>query len=214
MMTQITNTKITQDETHLLFDSSYWDGQEIFEYNEYLLGDSEQMFGGNTSIRRNEKYIRDYTIYDFEGYCRPKKGGLVIDGDNCSYKAGYIKPDDVLYYKEDELNTEVKSVDFSELMVHAIHHSPDGGVASMYFAIYFRSIRTGDFYVISYNYSLIYEANEYGDEEYLSYYACKVSFAEAELLKASSTCEISLYNVGHYKSKSRNHKISLVTSNE
>ncbi|TXK30860.1 hypothetical protein FVR03_20175 [Pontibacter qinzhouensis] len=190
-----TNGSLYETDFDLLFDSSYWEKQEIF------------------SSYGNEKYIRDYTIsehYDAEKSeysLYYKIGGLITESNCCWYKEGYIKPTDVLFYRDNNSAQEIKTINFNDLIVCAIMHKESDYVATMSFSIVFISISTGDFFQISYDYSVVYVADEYASEEDLLYYACKVELTEKDLLLLSSNDDWTLYNTGEYISLRRSHKI-------
>ncbi|MFD3000423.1 hypothetical protein ACFS7Z_08640 [Pontibacter toksunensis] len=192
--------KTIQDETHLLFDSSYWDDQDIFACNKIRRG--------------NEKYIRDYTLCEEykEGnvtYMGYKQGGLVVEKDRCWYQEGFIRPSDVLCYRESVSDIEGKEINFNDLIICAITHGVLGrGATNKYFSILFRSVITGEFYSISYEYLTMYIAEEYMCEDSLLYFAYKVDFTEQELLEMSEeNDDMALYNTQDFLSRRRKYKI-------
>ncbi|WP_207431344.1 hypothetical protein [Sabulibacter ruber] len=195
------NTEDSQTDIDRLFDPLYFKNIDIFPENDWP--ETLDMFGGNTSLLGNEKYIRDYTMYEYERHYRRKTGGLIEEGSYCGYKEGYILPTDLLYYREKVSDGVIKTINFNDLVVVGMQNYVVDDAYTIYFAIYYRSSSTGDFYSISYHYSGIYlphecyEAHEL--EEYLNYYATKEVFTEEEFMNAPKEAKLIYYNTRTFK---------------
>lgn len=164
------------------------------------------------NIRTNEKFIRDFTIYEVKRgnstYMYYKEGGLTFEEGRCWYKPGFILPSDFLYYRCSVSDLEIKEHPFNDLVVYAIEQGETGGVAERYFEMLLRSISTGEFFVIQYTYSSIYLPRYYEEFGYPFYLARKLRINEEDLIEESiNDNSVELYNYEEYKTRHRNYKI-------
>ncbi|WP_207431349.1 hypothetical protein [Sabulibacter ruber] len=172
-----------------LFDPDFQSEAIFLRSRVPIACDPEVMYDSNNLLRGNKRYIRDFTMHQAS---ERKTGGLVIKGDCCYYKENYILPGAVLYVMD---VGNIEMVDFKDLVVYAIRHESPYSDDDFHLAVFFRCLRTGDFFVISYYYSDFYISEESDSSEYFRYYAyCFSSSVEAEIHKLSVEGELALYN--------------------
>ncbi|EJF09004.1 hypothetical protein [Pontibacter sp. BAB1700] len=200
-----------------LFDPQYYLEVDIFHPQPQFTSD---MFGGSKSLCGNEKYVRDYTIFEWENCMYRKTGGLLIEGDTCKYQPGFILTSDVLLYRDSEVDMVLKGHAFSDLMICAIHDYDTGAVCHYHLSLFLRSISTGEFFVIAYDYSTLYTAEYLAeissahpsetllDLGYPFYYARRIKITEEDLVNASNKYDdFMLFNLDEYRSRARIYKI-------
>ncbi|EJF08128.1 hypothetical protein [Pontibacter sp. BAB1700] len=196
-----------------MFHPAYYMKKDIFPPPPVF---TSEMFGGAESRCGNEKYVRDRTVFDWgeEGVsCIDYKvGGLIIEGDTCRYKPGFIYPFDVLLYKDSTSGSYVKGHAFSDLVVCAIQEYAIDARGGMHFGIFFRSISMSELFVIEYQYSRYHVPDTISDFDYPYYCARRYApISDDELVELSKERHrFRLYNFKEYRTKVREFKIDQI----